>query len=340
MTGSPASVSVDGPGRVLVCGVNWIGDTVMSLPALQAYREASPDVHLALLVKPALIDVWAMSAVPDQVLPLERGPAGLIRTVQRLRAERFERAYVLPHSFRSALLPFLARIPERHGMPGHGRDFMLTRVTPPKAGPGRDHQAYEYLDLLAPGSDTLDDPVLHPDRQAKEQARALLGTNTEDWIGFLPGAARGPSKRWPAAHFVELGRTLHAEQGLRIAVMGGPDEGPLCEEIAAGVGGGAINLAGRTSLPVWAAVLAACAAVVSNDSGGMHLAAAAGTPVVALFGITDPAKTGPLGPVCIIQHAGRRCRDVPRDSREARLSLASITPQEVYEAVCTAVMKS
>ena len=340
MTGSLASASADRPPRVVVCGVNWIGDTVMSLPALQAYRAAHPDRHLALLVKPALADLWALSPVPDEVLRLEPGVGGMRRTVARVREGAFDEAFVLPHSFRSALVPFLARVPRRCGMPGHGRDFMLTRVVPPRGGTGREHQAYEYLDLLTPGTDQLARPALCPDAAAMARARALLEPASARWIGFLPGAARGPSKQWPAAHFGELGRRLCAEQGVNVAVMGSPSEEPLCREVAAAAGPGAVNLAGRTDLPTWVALLAACAAVVGNDSGGMHLAAAAGTPVVALFGITDPAKTGPLGPARIIQHGRRKARDVPRDSREARLSLASIAPAEVYEAVCESLKKT
>lgn len=348
MTGSPASASTDRPDgagdRVVVCGVNWIGDTIMSLPALQAYRAAHPATHLALLVKPGMAGLWAMSPVPDDVLLLEEGGVGLLRTVSRLKAGRFDRAFVLPHSFRSALVPFLARVPDRRGMPGHGRDFMLTRVLPPRGGEGREHQAFEYLDLLAPDQGVPnqvipDPPALRPDDASMDRARALLAPATDVWIGFIPGAARGPSKQWPAAHFIELGRMLCEREGVRIAVMGAPNETLLCEEVATAVGDGAVSLAGRTDLPTWAAVLAGCNVVACNDSGGMHLAAAVGTPVVALYGITDPGKTGPLGPAQVIQHAERKARDVPRDSEEARLSLASILPKEVYDAVCEALTR-
>lgn len=114
---------------------------------------------------------------------------------------------------------------------------------------------------------------------------------------------------------------------------GGVKEIDLCQRVTQKIGAGTLCLAGRTTLESWAAVLARCAVVVANDSGGMHLAAAMATPVVALFGMTDPAKTGPLGPSIVLQHSVRASRDIPRESHEARFHLASIHPNEVYDAV-------
>jgi heptosyltransferase-2 len=306
----------------------------MSMPALQAYRAAHPDERLILLVKPAMAPLWAMHPAPDEILQLASGFAGARRAAAAIRRAGCRRAYVLPHSFRAALVPFLARVPKRIGRPGHARDFLLTEVVRATPRAGQEHQAYEMLALLAPdASDALEPPHLEVDAVARAAARELLGEDHAPWIGLIPGAARGPSKQWPRAHFEEVGRRLDAEPGARLAVLGTPAEMDLCASVARAIGPAAVSFAGRTSFAQWAGLLECCTVVVANDSGGMHLAAALGTPVVAMFGITDPTRTGPLGPARILQHARQRSRDVPRDSDVARLSLASIQPEEVYDAV-------
>ena len=335
MSGSHGSVFGDG-GGALLCGVNWIGDAIMSMPAVQAFRERHRDAPIAMLVKPAVAPLWRMHTAVDRLLVLGPGAVGVWKASAEARRLGCERAYVLPRSFRSALVPYLARIPARIGMPGHHRDVLLTHVVTPGGGAGRQHQGFEYTDLLtpAPAIDALEPPMLTVKAGAREAARRLLAEpGDRGRIGLCPGAARGPSKQWPAQHFVELGKRLVANGSGSVAVVGSAAEAPLCETVAEGIGAGAINLAGRMTFDIWAAVLEACRVVVANDSGGMHLAAALRTPVVALYGVTDPDKTGPLGPARILQHSSTRARDVPRDSSEARFWLASIQPEEVYEAV-------
>lgn len=326
---------VRGP-RVLVCGVNWIGDSVMSMPALQAYRRAHPSASVSLLIKRSLIPLWKLHGMPDEILTLEEGWGGTLRTVRRVKQGKFTEAFVLPHSFRSALIPWLAGVPVRTGLHGHWRDAMLTRVIRPQGAPGREHQAYEYMDLMVPEAAQagLDLPRLRVPDPVLAAARGQLAAAPAPRVGLMPGAARGPSKQWPAGHFIELGRRLCAENGCGIVVLGVTREAGLCEHVATSIGPAALNLAGKTSLAEWIAMLSLCDVVVANDSGGMHLAAAVGTPVVALYGITDPGKTGPLGRACrVLQNSDVRNRDVPRNSPEALKSLASITPEQVCAAV-------
>lgn len=344
MHASPESASSKAPTpigeRVLVCGVNWIGDTVISLPALQAYRRLHPGSHISLLVKPGLVPLWKMHAAPNEILILEEGLAGTLRTVRRVRAGQFRKAVVLPHSFRSALVPWLAGIPARVGMPGHWRDAMLTDVVVPEERPGRRHQAYEYVDLFCPEEKDkdLDLPRLSIAEDALAAAAQRLSALPSPRVALLPGAARGPSKRWPAERFVRLGRMLRDQAGCGVVVLGVTSEAALCAEVAEGIGPEALDLAGRTNLAEWIALLKACQLVIANDSGGMHLAAAMGTPVVAIFGITDPAKTGPMGPACrVIQNSTFRRRDIGRYSVEARKSLESIEPDQVYGAAMAAL---
>jgi len=323
--------------RILICGVNWLGDAVMSLPALQALRDHHSGAHLALLTKPGLAALWSMFTTIDQVISLPSAGQSIKPTISELEKQEFEVSYILPHSFRSALPPFLARIPKRIGLPGHfPRDFLLTDVRRPAFGPGREHQVYEYLDLFFPGENrrTFVPPRLAPPPAALDAMRAKLAALPRPWIAMLPGAARGTSKQWPAERYAETAAALVARTGGSIVVLGTAGERAVCQQVAAAAAPNGLNLAGATTLPELAAALALSAAVLCNDSGGMHLAAAVGAPLVAIYGITNPAQTGPLGRlVRILQRSTRRTRDVPRQSREAAQALGAIEPAEALQAV-------
>ncbi|MBP7828413.1 MAG: lipopolysaccharide heptosyltransferase II [Kiritimatiellae bacterium] len=331
MPASPASASSNA-GGVLVCVPNWVGDGIMAMPALQEFRRRNPGARIVLLVKPAMRPLWAMHEVADARVELQ---AGLRPAVNSVVAAQCERAVILPNSFRSALIPCLAGIPERRGRPGHWRRWLLTDVVEPARGPAREHQVYEYLDLLAPGTPTAgyDPPRLRVPDAAREAARSRLADLPAPRVALLPGAARGPSKQWPAAHFIELGRRLAEQPGARLVVLGSAREAELCGRVAGGIGPAARSLAGETSMADWAALIEACDLVVCNDSGGAHVAAAVGRPEVVIFGMTDPARTAPLGARCrVIRAEGPCSRDIARDDPEAIKKLASITPERVYQA--------
>jgi heptosyltransferase-2 len=333
---------------ILVVSPNWLGDVLMALPAVQA-AAAQTDVPFAILTRPAFVPVWRMAmpegtelvaaAKTDPVFPLAR----------RLRAGHFAAAYVIPHSFRTARAPFLARIPERIGLPGHlFRDWMLTEIRRPGApaephdGPSRrcpGHQAWEILDLfrIHPAGGLIPPPRLTVPAGVLDTVRDRIGDVPRPWIAFIPGAARGPSKQWPADHWRGLLQAVSAHTPGSILLLGTPNEATLCAGIAsaAPIPRRVCDLSGKTTLEEMAAALALADAVCCNDSGGMHLAAAVGTPLVAFFGITDPDKTGPLGaaPIRILQHSARRTRDIPRHSPEAEAALRAITPEEAFAAL-------
>jgi heptosyltransferase-2 len=263
---------------------------------------------------------------------LEEGWGGTRRSAARVRRAYCDAAVVLPGSFRAALVPWLAGVPRRVGQPGHARRPLLTRVLPP---PPRRHQSLEPYPLL--GLETParppDGPRLAAPAAAVSRADERLSGLPRPLVGLAPGAARGPSKRWPPEHFAELGRRLCATHGCGLVVTGGRGDAAAAR-LVLDAAPTALDLTGRTGLEEWAAVLQACDAVVANDSGAMHLAAAVGTPVTAIYGVTDPERTGPLGVARrIVRSAGSSDRDVPRDSPEARRRLAAIAPARVEEAV-------
>lgn len=320
--------------RTLVCGLNWIGDSIMAMPALHAFIAQGSTV-VSVLVKPGLVPLWKMMSGIAKVKSLPPGSMGTLRTGVSLRSDNFDTAYILPNSFRSALVPFLAGIPHRIGYAAQERRLLLTE---PRSHAREDrglHQAWEYMRLLMP---SYDEEVLPPmpaltvDAASRAAVAERLGEGGQRWVGLVPGAARGAAKRWPQQHFITVGRQVVNELHCRVAVMGAAGERELCEQVAVAIGSAAVNLAGETTLPMWAELLSSCDVVVANDSGGMHLASAMGTPVVAVYGQTDPAKTGPLGASTVLQRSNVRDRRIARDSEAARLSLASIQPNEVYEA--------
>ncbi|MBI2437936.1 MAG: lipopolysaccharide heptosyltransferase II [Lentisphaerae bacterium] len=317
----------------LIVGLNWLGDSLMSMPAIQAWRRAHPQGPLVLLVKRKLAELWTLQAAIDEILVLPENPGSLPRTIRAVAARQCRAAFILPHSFRSALVPFLARVPERLGLPGHGRDWMLTRVVRPPAQPGREHQCYEYLVLFGMADVPVEAPRLRLTPELSARARTLLGSSGQGWIAVLPGAAYGAAKRWPAERFALAARLLKERLNYNIVALGSAAERALGEVVARGAAPGSLNLSGQTSLPELAAVLAQCKLVLSNDSGGMHLAAALAIPVVAVFGITDPARTCPLGRAArVLQDSAQRNRDLRRDSPEARAGLLRITPEQVAAA--------
>lgn len=337
MRAYPESVSAENKSvrdAVMIVGLNWLGDSIMAMPAIQAYRRAFPEKRLVMLTKPKLAGLWPMHTAIDETWICPENLSGIRRSSAQARARRFSSAYILPQSFRSAIVPFLAGIPARIGQSGHCRRFMLTKIISRTPDMARFHQQYEYMDVLGVAAHNNELPTLRIQSHSVEMARALLGQTKEFLIGLIPGAARGASKRWPADHFASLGRTISRKYDCTILIFGSDADRNLCEFIRGQIGENALNLAGQTSLPDFAALLALCKTVIGNDSGGVHLAAATGAAVVAIFGITDPAKTKPLGSkVIVLQDSPLRSRDVSRNSVLAAASLKKITPERAAEAV-------
>jgi heptosyltransferase-2 len=318
------------PEKVLIVSTNWIGDAIMSMPALQLFRAAHPESEITVLTKPGLKALWKMHPAVNFIQTLDE----MIPTIVKLRQTHFDRAYIFPNSFRSAFVPFMAGVPRRIGSCGQWRRLMLTE---PVRLPGG-HQQFEYLKILGVQGVPPAPQLCVPAESFQTLEVRLAGVSSfqpsrRPVITLLPGAARGPSKRWPAGHFILLAKKLREELNAQILLGGGPGDAAVCAEIAAAAGPEVISLAGQTTVSEWAAMLKFSTCVVSNDSGGMHLATAVGTPVIAIFGLTDPNKTGPLGRSIILQKSSLQSRDIARDSEAARLALAAVTPDEVYAAV-------
>ncbi len=325
--------------RILVISPNWLGDSLMAMPAMQALRNEYVDAHLVVLTKSHLKDLWGMHDAPDDVLGFPRGNRGTLSAVQQVKAGEFDRTFVLPNSFRAALIPQLAGVAERIGFAGHSRAYLLTDVREAPTDPERRHQMWEYfsiLDLTAGGAfETLTPELRVPAAATASIERLGVSRDAPHRVAIMPGAAHGESKRWPDGHFCDVAASLTEHLGAQIVLLGTQQEAEACAFIAERLPENTVNMAGRTSLAELAAALQACSATVANDSGGMHLAAAVGCPVVGIYGITDPARTGPLGSGNrIVSRDGvERSRDLASTSSRATAELSAIRPDIVLDAV-------
>ena len=278
----------------LVIAPNWIGDAVMSLPVLRALKAGAPDKRLAVLARRGPAAIYRAEGSADDVLVA----SGLLAATGAAARGGFAESWLLPNSFRAALVPWLAGIPDRIGYATDRRGSLLTRPLAPS--PRTAHQLRDYDRLLESRGvePDLDPPRLPLSAEAADVAalalaRAGLPPN-RPLVLLAPGAAFGWTKRWPAERFGRLGRLL-LEQGLLSAAVIGPGEERLAEEARVAAGGYLPVLGADLDAMGVAALAARARVVVSNDSGPMHLAAAVGTPVVAIFGPTDPGRTGPCG---------------------------------------------
>jgi len=276
--------------RSLVIAPQWIGDAVMTEPLMR--RLAARGERLTVGALPWVAPVYrAMPQVAEVIeFPFQHG--GLqFKARRRLARElegRFDAAYVLPNSLKSALLPFMASIPRRVGYLGEARVGLLThRVKNPK---GKPPMVAFYSALSGEAGIDADRPRLALADGESARAAQAQGLQPQGYYTFAPGAEFGSSKRWPAAHYAQLAAQLDAP----VVLLGSGKDAPVCEEIAQGAPGRCLNLAGRTSLMEAIALIAGARAMVSNDSGLMHVAAAFGIPQVALFGSSSPLHTPPL----------------------------------------------
>ncbi|MBI4514233.1 MAG: lipopolysaccharide heptosyltransferase II [Deltaproteobacteria bacterium] len=296
------------PARVLVKAVNWLGDLVISLPALKAVRRAFPQAHLAVLVKRELASFFDGSSWVDEVIPyaLAAGLRGLgdrRRIIAGIRARAFGLAVILPKSFDAALWPAAGGVARRAGFASDARGWLLTdkvRLTPALL---ETHQVHLYLHMIRAalgiaGSATDYAPDVGEHNRAK--MAAWLGEQRRRpraaLIALAVAAAYGPAKEWPSECFAEL-IDLLAERGQAECVLvGSPAERAKCEAVAAASRHGALVAAGTTNVGEAMALLSLCDGFAGNDSGSMHVAGALGIPTVGLFGSTNYERTGPLGP--------------------------------------------
>lgn len=324
--------------KILVRGTNWIGDAVMTTPALMALRAGCPEAEIVLLVNPLVAPLFENHPAIDRVLVYARkgkhqGIRGFSRMVRELRMENFDVALLLQNAIEAALLAFAARIPCRVGYPTDARRLLLSdpvQLTP--ADKTLHHTEY-YLTLLRRLN--FDVPAaklcLHVTPAELNWAQAILGS--DNVIAMNPGAAYGSAKRWFPERFAAVGDTLSQRYGATILLTGGPGEREIGEDIAAFMQCDCINMVGKTSVRQMMALLASSRLLITNDSGPMHVAAAFDIPIVAVFGSTDHITTCPASEKVKIVRKEVNCapcllRQCPTDHR----CMKNITSNDVTAA--------
>jgi len=293
--------------RLVILAPNWLGDAVMALPAIADVRRASPDASITIAARSAIAPLFGLVPGIDDTIVLPRRVT--LREVQRWRAvgdelagQRFDTALLLPNSIHAALAAFRAGIPERWGYRAAGRGRLLTRGVRRPSGV---HQVDYYRMLvhaLGFPNGPIEPSVSVPAAAREAAARTLTQAGWDDrtpLVALAPGAAYGGAKRWPPSSFAELAGALAADD-VRGVMVGSAADSATGEEVLAALAGRLgtaplINLIGRTDLAMLAGVLSHCRALVTNDSGAMHLGAAVGVSVTAVFGPTNEIATGPLG---------------------------------------------
>jgi heptosyltransferase-2 len=334
------------PQRVLVKEVNWLGDLVMSLPALKAVRRGFAGARLSVLIKAELASFFDGAEWIDEVIPYRVGRSlgGLAdrrHVVAEIRSRRFDLAIVFPRSFESAFWTALARVPRRVGFAADGRGLMLTHKSIRPAALLRSHQVYDYLYLLRntlaiEGDRTDIAPDIHPGHRAAMREWLVAQRRRQGpLLALAVAAAYGPAKEWPVARYAALVDRLAERHDADCVLVGAPSERSRCQMVASASRRGALIAAGETSIGQLVALLSLCDGFAGNDSGAMHVAAALGLPTVGIFASTNPQRTGPLGPRARALYHRIECS--PCLERTCRFGhyrcLQQVTADEVEEAL-------
>ena len=287
--------------RQVVLAPNWIGDAAMAAPFFASLRAAFPEDQIEVAAVPWTTGLLSAFPWVDAVRPLDAGKWRRFFSVRpETRGERIETLWLLPNSFRAALLGRIAGARQRVGYASGGRGWLLTNPVPPPPESPPPHLTDAYLGLLeAEGIEPAHRSVRLPvTPEAEAFAGGLLSSEAPGdgpLAGIHPGAFFGKSKTWPAESYGELARLLADRSGARVLILGGPDEVEVADRVAEASGGAARSIAGKDTLATLPALLARLGVLVSGDTGPLHIAALVGTKTVSLFGPTDPRRTAPRG---------------------------------------------
>lgn len=334
--------------KILIRATNWVGDAILALPALRAVRSKFPEAEIAVLARPYVADIYRDQDICNQLIAYDsRKHAGFFgreRLAAELRAQKFNLALLLQNAFDAAWLAWRAGIPERIGYARDGRSFLLTKPIPvPKTGEIPPHERFYYLELLrrAGWIDSLPDDsyislnVSDLSRKRAEEFLAQSGVRPNSLrIAIGAGASYGSAKCWPPSRFAELANRLQPESDADVILFGTAAEAAVTRAISSELRRPPIDLTEKTSIADLPALLSQCHLFIGNDSGAMHVAAAVGLPVVAVFGPTDPYGTAPVTSRCTIVQEKPYCspcflRHCPTDHR----CMCAITPEMVEAAV-------
>jgi heptosyltransferase-2 len=327
--------------KIIIRVPNWLGDAVLSLPLLDCLHQNFPDGEIWIAGTEWVNGIYSSLDYLAGTIVLSRknGLKELKLSAREIKKHRFDIGLLLTNSFASAMLFYQAKIPERWGYARDGRGWLLTKRVRQAPYERLPHQLHYYLNLasklgMEPGPDKLHYPLPDEDKTQAKSLLASLNVNQDKTIAILnPGASYGPAKRWPVGHFSTLAERLQETFEAEILIVGAPDETELAEAIATPMKKKPALLTGKTTLNQLAGIIAQAALFITNDSGPMHLANALHTPVVAIFGPTDPRWTRPYQEPAVVLK-----KEVPcwpcfyRKCPYGHQCMTQISPEEVVQA--------
>ena len=316
------------PFRILIRASNWLGDSVISVPAARAIKAGRPDAHITIAAPEKIASVWKLVPEVDEILPVES--RSLFSVAKKIRRkDPFDVAIIFPNSLRTALEVWVAGIPRRVGFPGHSRRWLLNQIVAdePRRGPIQ-HQVVRYLRMAREVGAPPDPP------QLRKFLPRIKTNGAPAKIGLCPGAEYGPAKRWLPERFAEAALAIAEQRPVQWILFGtaaDKETGAIIESV---LGAHCTNRIGQTTLDQLMSELGECALLLTNDTGTMHLATLIGVPVVAIFGSTEPRLTGPLGSGHDIIRHQVECspcflRECPIDFR----CMKAVSVEEVVAAV-------
>jgi len=304
--------------KIVVRGTNWVGDAVMTIPALRELHRIFSDAHLTLYTRAWTKGIFQDALFIDELLTFDREKSSfktVLTQAKVWREEKFDLAVLFPNSFESALLAKLGKVPNRFGYAKDGRSFLLTDTVKIPDWKNKRHEVFYYINLVAEiekkffGTTTAleNEPrfELNVSEKRKTEAREFLAQNGVDLskkiVVFCAGSANSPAKRWEISSFAKLGDKLKNDLNVEVVLDGAKNEVDISQKVAAQMQTNPIVLTGKTDLAKGMAILSVADLLVSNDTGAAHISAALGTKTLVIFGPTNPLTTQPLGSELIRQ---------------------------------------
>jgi heptosyltransferase-2 len=305
----------EGINKILIRGTNWIGDAILTIPAMASIRATYPHAHIAVLVKPWVADIYKLFSAVDEVIIYENKhdtPAGVFRLARMLKNRNFDAAILLQNAIEAAIIAFMARIPLRAGYDSDARGLLLTHSVKRTKEIRKVHQIEYYSEMVkALGCVSVDREMRLETRINIQDARSIvkkyIPETNKAIIGIAPGATYGPAKKWFPDRFAAVADKLSDSFSMQVILLGSKADWETAEEVRKAARIKLINLAGKTNLREAIYLISQCRLFLSNDSGLMHIAGALNIPTVAIFGSTNPITTSPAGNNTAIVHQNVSC---------------------------------
>jgi heptosyltransferase II len=331
----------EGMNKILIRGTNWIGDAILTLPAVAAIRATYPQAHIAVLVKPWVADIYELFSAVDEIIIYENKfdtTAGVFRLARVLKGKKFDAAILLQNAIEAAIIVLAAGIPLRAGYDSDARGLLLTHRVHCTEEIRKVHQIDYYLEMVKALGCVPVDREMHLESKinpldVQDSLRKFIPETKKTVIGIAPGATYGPAKRWFPDRFAEVADKLNEHFSSQGILLGGKADWEVAQEVQKLALTKLINLAGKTTLREAIYLISQCRLFISNDSGLMHIAGALNIPTIALFGSTNPATTSPAGNKSTIVRREVSCspclkEKCPTDFRCMRL----ISVEDVFKA--------